>query len=234
MPLNEEFYAWVPTVKDDPESASKAISGSEQPSVSDWVCRLKDGDAEAAQRLWDRYFQKLVEQAEKRISSHNCPEGAVVPEDVAASVFESLWKGANRGRFQHVTARDELWWLLLAMTRRKVVSHIRHSMAQQRFPGKIAASLSSVSPGSLYQELVSDEPTAESVVMMRDQFSFLLSLLRDDKLRRIAVLKLEGHSNEEICRILDVSSATATRKLRLIRETWQQAIDEEGGDHVKI
>ena len=218
-------------MKDDPESASKAISGSEQPSVSDWVCRLKDGDAEAAQRLWDRYFQKLVEQAEKRISSHNCPEGAVVPEDVAASVFESLWKGANRGRFQHVTARDELWWLLLAMTRRKVVSHIRHSMAQQRFPGKIStslssATLSSASPSSLYQELVSNEPTVESVVMMRDQFSFLLSLLRDDKLRQIAVLKLEGHSNEEICRILDVSSATATRKVRLIRETWQQAIDE--------
>ena len=220
-------------MNDDQESSSKAISGSEQQSVSEWVCSLKDGDAEAAQLLWDRYFQKLVEQAEKRLRSHHCPEGAVVAEDVAASVFESLWKGANRGRFQQVTDRDELWWLLLAMTRRKVVSHIRHSMAQQRFPGKISTSLSGTAAGSHYQELVSNEPTVESVVMMRDQFSFLLGLLRDDKLRQIAVLKLEGHSNEEICRILAVSSATATRKVRLIRETWQQAIDEEGTDHVK-
>ena len=214
--------------------SSTEIPGNQPASVSDWVCSLKGGDAEAAQKLWDRYFQKLIAHAAQRIRAHRCPEGTVVPEDVAASVFESLWKGANAGRFQQVTDRDELWWLLQAMTRRKVVSHIRHATAQLRSPGHVPASLSQADPGTVYRELLTDEPNGEYVVIMQDQFSHLLSLLRDDKLRQIAVLKLEGCSNEEICRSLDVSSATATRKLRLIRETWQQAIDEESSHDGKL
>lgn len=220
-------------MNDQEADPSAANLGSEPRSVSEWVCSLKDGDAEAAQRLWDRYFQKLIEQATKRVRAHNCPEGTVVPEDVAASVFESLWKGANAGRFQNVTDRDELWWLLQAMTRRKVVSQIRHSTAQHRWPGHIPASLSGDEAGNTYRDLLSVEPTAEYVVLMQDQFSYLLSRLRDDKLRQIAVLRLQGCSNEEIRRNLGVSSATMTRKLRLVRETWQQAIDDEDSDHGK-
>ncbi|MEJ7592403.1 MAG: ECF-type sigma factor [Planctomycetaceae bacterium] len=219
---------------DNQATSFTVISGNQTPSVSDWVRHLKDGDADAAQQLWNRYFQKLVVHAGQRVRAHNCPEGTVVPEDVAASVFESLWKGANAGRFQKVTDRDELWWLLQAMTRRKVVSHIRHATARQRFSGQVPASLSHDEPGSAYRELMSDEPDAEYVVMMQDQFSRLLSLLRDDKLRQIAVLKLEGCSNDEICRNLSISSATTTRKLRLIRETWQLAIDEESSDNGKL
>lgn len=123
----------MPVTDNQPESS--LTSGDQPLSVSDWVCSLKDGDAEAAQQLWNRYFEKLVAQAGQRVRSHNCPEGTIVPEDVAASVFESLWKGANAGRFEKVTDRRELWRLLQAMTRRKVVSHIRYSTAQQRFPG---------------------------------------------------------------------------------------------------
>jgi len=218
-------------VTDENIIPSTVVTTNDSPSISEWVCNLKNGDAEAAQQLWDRYFQKLVEQARKRIRVHDCPAGTVEPEDVAVSVFESLWKGANAGRFQRVTDRDELWWLLLAMTRRKVISHIRYSMAQQRFPGTPPMSLPHDAAGSIFRELVSGEPTADDVVMMEDQFSFLLSLLRDDKLRRIAVLKLEGCSDGEICRNLSVSSATTTRKLRLIRETWQQALFGDGVDH---
>ena len=216
---------------DDKAESSTVISDNQHRSVSNWLCSLKDGDAEAAQQLWDRYFSKLVANAGQRVRAHNCPEGTVIPEDVAASVFESLWKGANAGRFDKVTDRDELWWLLQAMTRRKVVSHIRHATAQHRFPGRVPVSLSPEEPGYSYRELLSDDPTGEYVVTMKDQFSYLLSLLRDDKLRRIAVLKLEGYSNEEICKELQISSATITRKLRLIRESWQQAVDEKDSNH---
>ena len=215
----------------DTTNSSTVIAGDQSPSISVWVANLKGGDADAAQRLWDRYFKKLISHAAQRIQAYNCPQGAVIAEDVAASVFESLWKGANAGRFERVTDRDELWWLLQAMTNRKVVSHIRHSAAQVRNPGHVPTSLSLPDPQIVYEQLMEDEPNGDYVVMMQDQFSYLLSLLRDDKLRRIAVLKLEGSSNDEICGDLNISSATITRKLRLIRETWRQAIDDEDTNH---
>ena len=36
-------------------------------SVSQWIVNLQKGDADAAQRLWDRYFPELVEFARKRL-----------------------------------------------------------------------------------------------------------------------------------------------------------------------
>lgn len=202
-----------------------------QGTVSEWVCNLKTGDAEAAQALWNRYFDKIVAHANRRIRSHDCPKGSVEPEDVAASVFESLWKGANAGRFRNVIDRGELWWLLLTMTRRKVVSHIRHAMAEKRFPGHSPTSLNKGNPADLFHELVSHEPNASDVLILEEQYSYLLGLLRDEKLRQIAVLRVEGYLTEEICAQTNLSSATVTRKLKLIRQTWLQAFRDEGVDN---
>lgn len=73
-------------------------------SVTAWLKALKKGDAAAAQELWQRYFTKLIDQAEARI--RNCPQGSLEAEDIAVSVFESLWRGANEGRFQDLHNRD--------------------------------------------------------------------------------------------------------------------------------
>ena len=48
----------------------------------------------------------------------------------------------------------------------------------------------------------------------------LLDRLQDDILRRIAVAKMEGYSNDEIARQLGVQTRTIERKLKLIRELW--------------
>jgi DNA-directed RNA polymerase specialized sigma24 family protein len=200
-------------------------------SVSQWIQGLKDGERDSAQQLWNRYFQKLISQVEKRTHQYNCPNGVIVAEDVAASVFESICKGAQAGRFQDVTNRDELWWLLLAITRRKLVDHIRRETAVRRFPGRSPISLNdSGSSGEFYRELVSEEPTVEYVAIFKEQYDGLLSALRDDKLRQIAVLKIEGYSNEEIQAAVGISSATMSRKIKLIRDTWHYALTNQGSD----
>ena len=215
------------------EEAASETTDDQTPSISEWVCKLKVGDSEAANLLWERYFEKLVAQANRRIRAHDCPKGTLEPEDIAVSVFESLWKGANAGRFQNVTDRDELWWLLLVMTRNKVVSHIRHAMAERRFPGKMPVSLDLAKPGEAFYELVSQEPTAADIVLLEEKCSCLLSLLREEKSRQIAVLRLEGFTIEEMCQRTGLSSATVTRKLKLIRKTWEQALRDESEGSVE-
>ncbi|MCA9016053.1 MAG: hypothetical protein KDA77_12040 [Planctomycetaceae bacterium] len=192
-------------------------------SVTAWVKALKEGEAEAAQNLWNRYFKKLVDHAEARI--RNCPQGTLEAEDIAVSVFESLWRGANEGRFQQLHNRDELWWLLLALTKRKVASHIRKETALKRGGNSTQKSLNSdEDSGYTFEELVSDEPTPEYVAMLQEEYEHLLAALRDDRLREIAVLRLEGYTSQEIGIQLKISVPTVTRKLRLIRAAWSKEL----------
>ncbi|QDV51742.1 ECF-type sigma factor [Gimesia fumaroli] len=192
-------------------------------SVTAWVKALQEGEADAAQNLWKRYFEKLVTQAEARI--RNCPQGTIEAEDIAVSVFESLWRGANEGRFQNLNNRDELWWLLLALTKRKAASHIRKETALKRGGNKTQKSLNNdENSGYTFQELVSDEPTPEYLAMLQEEYENLLSNLRDDRLREIAVLRLEGYTSQEISKQLEISIPTVTRKLRLIRAAWSKEL----------
>src|SRR4051794_28659879 len=92
-------------------------------SVSQWIAHLKEGKAEAARQLWERYALRLVEVARKRLG--DAPKRLADEEDVAASVFHSVCRGAAAGRFQDINNRDELWWVLLAITKKKVVDHLR-------------------------------------------------------------------------------------------------------------
>jgi len=53
---------------------------------------------------------------------------------------------------------------------------------------------------------------------------FLFEKLTDDQLRLIAVWKMEGYSNDEIAGRLHCSPPTVGRRLRLIRQLWDDEI----------
>jgi DNA-binding NarL/FixJ family response regulator len=104
------------------------MAGDDEDSVTVWLAALKAGDADAAQKLWQRYFETLVRLARDRL------------------------RGAPR------TVADEC--------RR------------------------------------------------------LLGVLRDDSLRVVARLRMEGHSNKEVADQLGCSLRTVARKIELIRRCW--------------
>ena len=69
-------------------------------------------------------------------------------------------------------------------------------------------------------EVISGEPTPEFAAMMTDECRQLFGSLSDESLRVVALLKLEGHSNEEIAKSLDCGLRTVERKLEVIRKRW--------------
>src|SRR5262245_20134227 len=91
---------------------------SEQ-SVTKWIRGLKAGDPDAAEKLWQRYFQRLVQLARSRLQ--NLRRGAGDEEDVALNAFDSLCRGAAQGRFELLLDRDDLWRLLAVLTVRKAI-----------------------------------------------------------------------------------------------------------------
>jgi DNA-directed RNA polymerase specialized sigma24 family protein len=197
-------------------------------SVSVWIAGLKASEADAAQKVWDHFAYRLVEMARRKLGT--APKGIADEEDIAQSVFRSVCRGAAAGRLQNVTNRDELWWMLLAITRQKVVDHVRREMSLKRGAGRVQREATHnghahQSGRFMLDQLVGEEPTPEFVVMLEEEHDRLLAMLRDDHLRQIATARIEGFTVAEIADQLQVSTRSIERKLQLIRGVWLKGLD---------
>lgn len=184
---------------------------------------MKAGDREAARKLWERYADRLIGLARQRLAGRG--KAASDEEDIAQSVFFSICRGAAAGRFKDITSRDELWWLLLAVTRQKIVSRHRRETAQKRNKGRVKTEteLAQQQPFTL-DSLVGSLPTAESIFHLQEEYEELLARLSDQRLQQVAVLRVEGYTVAEIADKLEVGTRGIERKLQLIRSIWSSSI----------
>ena len=66
--------------------------------VSQWILKLRQGDENAPQLLWEAYFEKLVGFARRKLDG--MPRRAIDEEDVALSAMHSFCCGMKGGQFQ--------------------------------------------------------------------------------------------------------------------------------------
>jgi RNA polymerase sigma factor (sigma-70 family) len=177
--------------------------------VSNWIALLKGGREDAAQHLWERYFESLVRFACAKLRA------VEEAEDAALSAFHSFCRAAADGRFPRLSDRDGLWRLLLAITTRKVTDHVRHQQALKR------GALAKWDEAAELDRLAGPEPTPEFAATVVEESQRLLAMLGDPGLRQIALWKLEGYTNAEIGARLGRSLRTVANKLELIRELWR-------------
>lgn len=197
-----------------------------QDSVTIWLRQLGQGDQEAARQLWDRYSSALMRLTQDRY--RGAVSAVADEEDLVQSVFQALWTGATDGRLETVKDRTELWWLLLAITRRKAVNRKAYNGRLKR--GRKVVSLDqfdTLSGDSDFTPVgpADDQPPPELILILEEEQQRLLASLRDDVMRSIAVWKLEGDTHEEIAEKLGVAPRTVIRKLNLIRKTWSKELE---------
>jgi DNA-directed RNA polymerase specialized sigma24 family protein len=197
-------------------------------SVSRLLDGLKEGDAADIQRLWDRYFHRLVGLAGSRLPGHT--RRAYDEEDIALSAFQSFCDRAGRGQFPSLSDRDDLWRLLSTITTRKVIATIRHETRLKRGGGLVVgesavANEEDATGGGLTQYL-SREPTPEAAIHFADAYERLFARLDDPTLKSVAQLRLEGRSSEEIAAELGTTRRTVDRKLALVRAIWEEEAPE--------
>jgi len=192
-------------------------------SVSHWIDQVKLGNSIAAQQLWHHYYERLVRMARQRLRGSDVAVSD--EEDVVVSVFESFYRAAENGRFPDLASRDDLWRLLLRMAARKIVDKHRHSKRVKRGgENNVYSLLASGKDNEAMIQVIGDEPSPEMVLMMTESCEQLLARLEDDKLRKIAVGKMEGYSNAELAERSGCSERTIERRLNLIREICQQEL----------
>ena len=66
-------------------------------SITFWIGQLKTGDSQAAQKLWEGYYRRLVGLA--RLKLRGAPRRAADEEDVALCAFDSFYRRAECGQF---------------------------------------------------------------------------------------------------------------------------------------
>jgi DNA-directed RNA polymerase specialized sigma24 family protein len=193
-------------------------------SVTIWIDGVKSGDDRAIGKLWDRYFERLVRVAKKRLPSHQRRD--VDEEDVALSAFHSFCDRVGRGQFAALVGRDELWRLLVTITIRKALSVARHRACQKRGGGRVTGESALLEgPGDGEEGLarfLGREPSPDLAAQLAEDYKRLMEALVNDTLRSVAVMRLEGHSAVEIGRRLAISPRSVERKLTLIRQIWER------------
>lgn len=196
---------------------------ADQGSITCWIDELRLGRAEAAEALWQPYFERLVRLARQKLGV--APRRVADEEDVALSVFHSFCAGAAAGRFPRLSDRDDLWQVLVMLTVRKAANLRKLHSRQKRGGGQMrtnAGFLHDLDDSQMagVNQLVGNEPTPEFAAQVAEECGRLLDLLDDATLRAVAVAKMEGYTNDEIAARLQVKTRTVERKLNVIRTLW--------------
>ena len=193
-------------------------------SVTQWIDRLKAGDPDAAQKLWERYFRRLVGLARKKLRA--APRRAADEEDVALSAFDSFCRGAGQDRFPRLHDRLDLWQLLVLLTARKAVDLAQHERRRKRGGGAVLDEAALPGPAgssgqeAAWEKIEGPEPTPAFAAQVAEEYGRLLDRLDSPELRTVAMRKVEGYGNDEIADRLGCVTSTVERKLKRIRDRW--------------
>ncbi|QDV06569.1 RNA polymerase sigma factor [Planctomycetes bacterium Poly30] len=184
-------------------------------TVTQWIQGIKGGDEHAAEMIWQRFFQRVCGLANQRLGS--TPRAASDSEDVALSAIHALYRGARDDRFRQLQSREDLWNLLAVITIRKSIDARRRSHAREGVSGSSGSDVDDVAdPLSLF----GGANTCSLDALCATGHEMVESL--EEKLRPVAMLRLEGYSNQEIASKLGRSLPTIERYLRMIRHQWQE------------
>ncbi len=191
-------------------------------STTFWLRQLQAGNRQAAQELWERYYCRLIGLARKRLRGRRI--SAVVDEsDIAQSAFASFYRAAEQGRFPQLDGSDDLWGLLIVFTRRKVARRLRDECRLKR--RRLGTAVADADGPIELEAIASSEPTPEFSVAAVESFRLLIGQLSNTTLRSLALMKMEGYTNQEIAKRLGCSLSTIERKLRRIRHEWSSVVD---------
>jgi DNA-directed RNA polymerase specialized sigma24 family protein len=208
------------------------MTASAQGSVTKWIADLKSQrQTAAATELWNRFFRQLAALARRRLAG--IPERLTDDQQAAADALYGLLRGVEQNRFPDLQDRGDLWQILLDLTEKQVSNQLQYHARLKRNWRRtvdVSAIAGEDSAGqSLHggEQLESPEPTPEFAVACAEQYDLRLEQLdaadpRGD-LRRAAIGKLQGYSNEEIAEHCSVATRTVERRLRRIRDLWSSA-----------
>jgi RNA polymerase sigma-70 factor (ECF subfamily) len=178
---------------------------SEENAFRDLVRRVRSGDEQAAAELVRRYESTIRLVVRRRLTDPRMRR-LFDSMDICQSVMGTFFAGAAAGQFELDTP-EHLLKLLATMARNKLTSHARKQQAARRRPPRSSSSRSSDA-----QQVVDPSPGPSQIVAAEELQQEILRKLSPEE-RRIADLRADGRSWEEIAAQLGSSAAAVRMQL---------------------
>ncbi len=187
-----------------------AFELGEQTSFQGTIDRLKLGDTAAATDVHQRFAEKLIRLAQRRLDKRL--RHKFDADDVVQSAFFSFFRRHANGQFEF-ESWNNLWSLLASITIRKCGRRSKnYSMAKRDVRRERPAGSE-----EYFDAISADEPTPDEAVLLEETLEALLDELTEEQ-RDVLLLKLQNHSNEEISQRIGRTERTVYRVLGLIRQ----------------
>ncbi|MEM7313935.1 MAG: ECF-type sigma factor [Planctomycetota bacterium] len=182
-------------------------------SVTRWISGLKLGDERAISLLWEYLNRRMVNLARTKVSP--TVRATYDEEDVALSAFDALCTAMRDGRYVEVVDRDQLWRLLAVFVLNKARDRNIHENRFRRGGG-----VKKFDVDEFIGSIQCEGYSPEEELAMREDCEALLKSLRKPEVQAVALLKLEGFTNEEIGQQLGCTRRAVQRRLAIIRDLW--------------
>ena len=187
-------------------------------AVTRWVADLRSGDGVAAARLWKYVEPKLLRLGRRQMQSATTT--CYDEDDLAQSAFHALCDSIQNGRYEDLADRSEVWKLLTTIALNKYRRQATRDSAIKRGGNMQRADIDH----ALRSEC--DQLSGEQKLMMEEECERLLCLLGRNEIKQVALLRVEGYTNEEIATALNCTRRTVQRRLDFIRNVWSRELDE--------
>ena len=167
------------------------------------MARARENDEDAFGKLFDFYIGRLRLYLRNKLTSQDRAEG--FEDDLASETMTTIWQGLTKGRFENVTNRVELWYVMMAVGNRRALNRRKYLRCKKRLVGI---------PGQLATFLKRDvEPIPASHYFdVLDAWEQFMKTLPNDQYREIVRMSLEGMNVNEIATLLNIVPRTVERK----------------------
>ncbi len=200
-------------------------------SITQLIERLRSGSPdsrdEAARQVWERYLTRLLRLARRHLDRRI--RVLQDEEDVVQSMGRSFFRRLRRGDFD-LAGRDDLWALLVTIILNKARNAADRHFAKIRDVRRVQTLRPPDRswPDAPHEActLEAADPTPAEAAALNEALEERLRTLPERDLRRVAVMKLEGYTNQEIAQSLKRSMRGVERKLGIIRRRWEAAVED--------
>jgi len=187
----------------------------------DLIKQFRAGSESAAGELFDRYCEKLMRLAQRRIGQRM--SSRVDPEDVIQSAFRTFFVRVRNDEFTF-DGENDLFKLLVRLTVNKALRQIAHHRAAKRDPHREAGQ--GADDADILAGVMAHEPSPDVEVAVLDEFERFLSKLPEFE-RKVLELKLQGNTTTEIAEALGSYDRKIRRVLERIEAVAQGAAAAE-------